>query len=124
MACANSGATDSWVIFPVAYKQMNVEVRSYSSPMYRISKAIRTFALSLRGTVSNTTSSVRADLEMRSTAGPDRTPWDAKANTLRAPASFSNAAAVQRVPAVSTISSTEKHSLQGHNDDDDDDQPT
>ena len=83
-------------------------MKSCSSIMARITKMILklTFALSLSGTVSNTTNSVSADLDIRSVAGPERTPWEAKAKTLRAPASFSNPAAVHRVPAVSTISST------------------
>ena len=37
---------------------------------------------------------------------PEKTPWEAKANTLLAPNSFNTSAALHRVPAVSTMSST------------------
>jgi hypothetical protein len=43
---------------------------------------------------------------MRAGAGPENTPCDAKAKTLLAPNSLRTSAALHRVPAVSTISST------------------
>jgi hypothetical protein len=43
---------------------------------------------------------------MRVGAGPENTPCDAKAKTLLAPNSLRTSAALHRVPAVSTISST------------------
>ena len=44
---------------------------------------------------------------------PEKTPCDAKAKTLLAPNSFRTSAALHSVPAVSTMSSTEKHGMEG-----------
>mmetsp|Transcript_5708 Transcript_5708/g.16754 ORF Transcript_5708/g.16754 Transcript_5708/m.16754 type:complete len:232 (-) Transcript_5708:975-1670(-) len=59
-----------------------------------------------RGTVLATTTSSRAHDSMRVPAGPLKRPWVAKAKTRSAPKVLSSLAAVQRVPAVSIMSST------------------
>src|SRR5262249_29775542 len=59
-----------------------------------------------RGIELVTTSSSSTDSRRRAIAGPESTGWVQQANTACAPASWSAAAAVVRVPAVSTISST------------------
>src|SRR6185503_19380363 len=63
-------------------------------------------ACSDRGIVSVTTSASMADASIRAIAGPDNTGCVAHARTAGAPARRTASAAVQSVPAVSTMSST------------------
>src|SRR5574344_143462 len=58
------------------------------------------------GIVSVMNTSLRAELCILSIAHPERMPWVAQARTEQAPRLISTSAALQRVPAVSIISST------------------
>ena len=68
-------------------------------------------ALSATGMVSRTSSCSIGEASMRSSAGSDRTPCVHAASTRFAPFCWSCSAAMQSVPAVSTMSSSKMHVL-------------
>mmetsp|Transcript_1343 Transcript_1343/g.3957 ORF Transcript_1343/g.3957 Transcript_1343/m.3957 type:complete len:239 (+) Transcript_1343:1144-1860(+) len=90
-------------------------MRRMASAMRGATESCISFSLvsrwGLSGTVLQVTTSSKHDWRMRSEAGPEKRPWDAKANTRRAPCSLSDSAAWHRVPAVSIMSSTMMASL-------------
>ncbi len=86
-----------------------------ASPSRGATDRILTFGLFsipfLSGIVLVATTDLRADLEIRSEAGPDNTGWVQAQCTSLAPAPMSASVASRSVPAVSTISSTMKATL-------------